>query len=42
MMSKEDYGLSIKGGNYACPMVGVDLHSHNEVHLDETLDVPIV
>ncbi len=42
MLSKEDYMLFIKGGNYACPMMGADLHSYDEVLLDETLDVPTI
>jgi hypothetical protein len=42
MLSKEDYRLSIKGGNYSCTMVGVDLHSHDEVLLDGILDVPTI
>jgi hypothetical protein len=42
MLSKEDYRLSIKGRNYSCAMAGVDLHSHDEVLLDETLDVPTI
>ncbi len=35
MTSKEDCRLSCEGGNFACPIVGVDVQSHDKDHFEE-------